>query len=417
MAALRAEVGATFAKAESRPASGQYLALALAYQRIGEKDKARLAYRKAVGVKQPVGKTGFIRELVGEALREFGTDGPEADVLLAAAAGEPPTAVTRAIQDQPDQADGYLARGEWYGRRGFWRKAAEDLAAAYLLRPEVYTGSELRSCRTRFPQLFALQERRAYTGMQLGIVLAWIGEADRYRGHCQELIDHVAGTHDYSDAERTLKACCLVGPGPVGDPARIARLVEVAVSNDPSQPVYLWYDLAKALYEYRVGRFDAAVKTCRANRARIKAVGGPSPAIAMVFAVEALALRRSGDADGARRSLADAQKLIDEYFLALGGGDSGELWHDWLAARLLCREAEEAPRPAAVMRGKDQPTDNAERVAFARIACDRKQFAVATRLWAEALASDPQARRRPPDSAPLQRRPRGSPGRLRARPG
>jgi len=44
----------------------------------------------------------------------------------------------------------------------------------------------------------------------------------------------------------------------------------------------------------------------------------------------------------------------------------------------------------AMLRGADRPQDNAERLAFAQIAYDRKKFAVATRLWAEALASDPK---------------------------
>ena len=45
------------------------------------------------------------------------------------------------------------------------------------------------------------------------------------------------------------------------------------------------------------------------------------------------------------------------------------------------------------------------------MAYDRKHFAAAARLWAEALASRPEAWRRPPGRAPLQRRLRRGPGR------
>jgi hypothetical protein len=48
-----------------------------------------------------------------------------------------------------------------------------------------------------------------------------------------------------------------------------------------------------------------------------------------------------------------------------------------------------AKRFPAVLRGHDQPADNAERLAFALLARDHKEFTFATRLWAEALASDP----------------------------
>ena len=43
-----------------------------------------------------------------------------------------------------------------------------------------------------------------------------------------------------------------------------------------------------------------------------------------------------------------------------------------------------------MLRGEDQPKDNAERLTFAQMAYDRKHFAAAARLWAEALASDPK---------------------------
>jgi WD40 repeat protein/serine/threonine protein kinase len=48
-----------------------------------------------------------------------------------------------------------------------------------------------------------------------------------------------------------------------------------------------------------------------------------------------------------------------------------------------------AKRFPAVLQGWDEPEDNAERVAFAQLARDEKEFAFAARLWAEALASDP----------------------------
>jgi formylglycine-generating enzyme required for sulfatase activity/tetratricopeptide (TPR) repeat protein len=49
-----------------------------------------------------------------------------------------------------------------------------------------------------------------------------------------------------------------------------------------------------------------------------------------------------------------------------------------------------AKRYPAIVRGEDKLADNAERLQVAQIAYERKQFATATRLWAEALASDPK---------------------------
>ena len=53
-------------------------------------------------------------------------------------------------------------------------------------------------------------------------------------------------------------------------------------------------------------------------------------------------------------------------------------------------EPERKKRIPALLRGEDKPADNAERLAFAQIAYNLKKFAFATRLWAEALASDPK---------------------------
>jgi tetratricopeptide (TPR) repeat protein len=48
-----------------------------------------------------------------------------------------------------------------------------------------------------------------------------------------------------------------------------------------------------------------------------------------------------------------------------------------------------APRLPGLLRGEDQPRDNAERLTFAAMAKDRRHYVLATRLWMEALASDP----------------------------
>jgi tetratricopeptide (TPR) repeat protein/peroxiredoxin len=53
------------------------------------------------------------------------------------------------------------------------------------------------------------------------------------------------------------------------------------------------------------------------------------------------------------------------------------------------RELALASRLPALLRDKDKPADNAERLAFAHMAVDRQHYVVATRLWAEALAADP----------------------------
>ncbi len=191
----------------------------------------------------------------------------------------------------------------------------------------------------------------------------------------------------------------------------------------------MWFNLAKGMYEYRTGRFDAAVATCRATRTRIKAEGGVDDSLpAAVTALLAMALHRSGDTQGARRLLGELPKLIDEKLLHLSSGELADYWHDWLVARILYREAKSlraerelalTKRFPAILRGEDKPADNAERMTFAEIAYGSKHFAAAARLWSEAwratpswpTTSEPRAATTPPAAAcwPLPARGRTRP--------
>jgi tetratricopeptide (TPR) repeat protein len=57
---------------------------------------------------------------------------------------------------------------------------------------------------------------------------------------------------------------------------------------------------------------------------------------------------------------------------------------------LVERDAVLAPRLSAVLHGVDRPADAAERLEFARLACDRRLYAASARLYADALGIDPK---------------------------
>ena len=60
----------------------------------------------------------------------------------------------------------------------------------------------------------------------------------------------------------------------------------------------------------------------------------------------------------------------------------------WVAeAEHLVAQSNRLP---AILRGDDKPRDNSERLSFAQMAYDRKQYAAAVRLWSDALAIDPK---------------------------
>jgi serine/threonine-protein kinase len=94
------------------------------------------------------------------------------------------------------------------------------------------------------------------------------------------------------------------------------------------------------------------------------------------------ALARKGDYAGALEMYRKGHELSSRMWRGFWQHPSAQ----WVARAE--RELALAPRLAALLRGEDQPADNAERLVFAQMATDRKHYVVATRLWAEALAAD-----------------------------
>ncbi len=290
----------------------QGLVLAVCRAWLGERAAARWACAtaaEALAASPDSGHTPLIRK----AALVLGLDSPEVIGLLSAAAGEPQPVLTAMTRHRPDQAKGYRDRADWFGRHGLWREAASDLTEAVRLDPNV--GSS----------------------MYLGILLAHLGETDRYREHCRTMLAHWADTTVDVDADRVAKTCLLLADSRV-DPDRLAKLVAVAVSGGANQRYSEWFLLCKGLHDYRSGRYADAIAACRESRRR--ATPGPDETrhcTATSLAVESMAQKRLGDDAGAWQSLSEARRLIEDGFSIL---DRDGWWQDWLTAQVLCREAE-----------------------------------------------------------------------------
>ena len=139
-------------------------------------------------------------------------------------------------------------------------------------------------------------------------------------------------------------------------------------------------DFAAAQYELgialtRQGKLDLAITEYR-EAIRIK------PDYAEAHCNLGILLQEKGDPAGALDLLRKGHEL----------GSRRPDWRypsaQWVAAaeRILAL----ANRLPGIVSGEDKPRDNAERLAFAQMAYKRKHFAVAHRLWAEALESDPK---------------------------
>ena len=138
--------------------------------------------------------------------------------------------------------------------------------------------------------------------------------------------------------ERTLRErvgrACLLLPGSLDDTRRAAELVDRAVAAKAavSDWIYPYFLFAKALAEYRQGRFDETITLLNGDAAKVL---GPSPQL-----LRAMAEHRAGETGSARTSFAAA---IASFDWRPAAADSRDVW----LHHILRREAEATLRPNA----------------------------------------------------------------------
>src|SRR5439155_20282797 len=104
-----------------------------------------------------------------------------------------------------------------------------------------------------------------------------------------------------------------------------------------------WFQVAQGMYEYRRGRYEAALSWL--NRGREGVAAAPGRALADFFA--AMAMHRLGNTAGAERALSSGIKLTPDDPLDLAQLDpmeSGSTVGNWVIASIARREAEQLIR-------------------------------------------------------------------------
>jgi len=130
----------------------------------------------------------------------------------------------------------------------------------------------------------------------------FLGKEDAYRRNRTALLKRFGKTTDSVVAERTARACLLL-PASGEELDQAAALADRAVTLGKDHQYYGWFMGAKALAEYRLGRFESALDW--GQKAGAKGVWVPT------HLVLAMAHHKLGHAEQARRSLAAAVKTYD----------------------------------------------------------------------------------------------------------
>jgi tetratricopeptide (TPR) repeat protein len=277
--------------------------LRLARNRGKEDPEALADLERLVRVLMPQKKFGEAEQLLGEVL-------------------------TPAFVTQPASVSLLVQRVNLMGRRGRWQKAAVDAA-----------------------QVLEFQPREHYRYHTLAGLLAMIRNRAGYEQVCKRLLTIFTNTTDYFVAERMAQDCLLLPDSRV-DLALVDKLADFTVTAGSSDPALPYFQVCKAMSNYRLGRFHEAVEWAETAAKNPKA---EAQAKAKAFAVLAMANWQLGQQDLSREALAKGNELAPDISPESGTADLGESWMAWLMARISLDEATKVIRTgSAINQGSAQ---------------------------------------------------------------
>jgi tetratricopeptide (TPR) repeat protein len=217
----------------------------------------------------------------------------------------------------PGDRSSYSGLGSVYANLGEWKNAAAAFAQS--------TKSS------------AFGKREYYRWATLCF---YTNDIENYRRACRMMLS--PDTRPDARTNNNLRECaakaCALAPGFGGDPEQVMKPIDITLVGTEADPLRKWFEITKALVDYRAGRFGPA-----ADR-----IAGSAPSgqdlhrDALRFSILAMAKHRLGKDAEARTALASAQRIIATKMPKPEKGETfGDDWLDWLHAQILCREAEQ----------------------------------------------------------------------------
>jgi tetratricopeptide (TPR) repeat protein len=290
--------------------------LGVAYERLGEYVKAEAVIREALGIsRQVIGEAHpdtqrYVAELAEILSRQGNNSEAEqvfAEALEAAAAS--PEGSVRILQ----------LRGHFYASHGRWKDALVDISGATELQPRNHELHHLRAP-----------------------LLVQNGDLEGYYKHRRTVLALFGGTTNPVVAERMAKDCSLL---PLFDAEleTIRKWADTAAAEGESHPVWTYFQLAKALAEYRQGNYARARDW--AQKVLLKA-GQRRERDLQAYMVMAMAQWHLKQPPHARAALVTGLDLARTDLPQLDDGNLAESWHDLLRAHILMREAKSLIEPA-----------------------------------------------------------------------
>ncbi len=208
--------------------------------------------------------------------------------------------LTKALALGGDQGTFYGRRGRAHAEQGHWKEAEADFEKA----SELVSGD------------FSFWHDRALTQLALGRHAA-------YARTCKELLRRFGKNAPADQAAQIVRVCILAPEGIVDQPRQM-QLLRKAVKKDVTASIY---PLGATLY--RTGKVDEAIRLLT-SVVRTRRTSSPRSWLFL-----AMAHQQKGDADQARRCLAEAVKLIDQ-----ADPKNPRSWQERIDVQILREEAE-----------------------------------------------------------------------------
>jgi serine/threonine protein kinase/tetratricopeptide (TPR) repeat protein len=221
-------------------------------------------------------------------------------------------ALTPEVIKKPSSVKLLSLRLDLMGRQGRWKEAAADAAMALEHQP-----NEHYWCHMLAPLLVITHERAAYEQL------------------CRKIVTTFTNTLNPYVAERMAKDSLLATNLEV-DLVLADRLADTAITRGSGESALPYFQVCKALSQYRQGRFTEAIEWAEKSRN-----GSPVHARANACALLAMAHWQLGHKEEARAILAKGDALAPKITLVPNAQNVGSEWLAWLFARISLDEATE----------------------------------------------------------------------------
>lgn len=222
----------------------------------------------------------------------------------------------RVARARPKDVKLWMARTNWYARRGLWKEAADACAKAVELNPS-----------------------DSWSWFKDAVLRLQIGDVEGYRRDCREMMKRWGEKAGWFPTQQTLRICSLA-PEALGDDLTAQKIFELLARAHKEKPDGLDW-LVDGEAHSRTSDWATAVADLQ------KCLAPPVPPnlsfLPTCQAELALAQHKLAHSAEAAAALAQARSLLAQ---RMPRTDNGALlgldWHDWLICRIHLREAETA---------------------------------------------------------------------------